>query len=231
VVFESKLFRAAELADSVGLEALAALLTWRSGRFEFETSVAPDLPAQAPVPLDVALWEATQGAATPARVPQEAVTSAATVDVAEAEPADACVELCDLATDDDNLVPDDGDGVSWDGDGVPDDEDLGLDLALDLDFDRESQRGVTAAEETNPLDVSAIQKDFSRLSPTATLSVDQAAVDAAHGELGKIEEALVDLASVGMTVAKAVDVIPEPDDDVYRALAGLADRGLVRLDA
>jgi len=136
----------------------------------------------------------------------------------------------EIAFDDGDIVSDDGEIAFDDGDIVSDDYDeIEFDLDLELDFERESQPEPVAAEELQPPRPAIAEVDFSRLSPTATLSVDQAAVDDAQGELGKIEEALVDLASVGMTVAKAVDVIPEPDDDVYRALAGLADQGLVKL--
>jgi hypothetical protein len=63
----------------------------------------------------------------------------------------------------------------------------------------------------------------------ATLSIDPAKLDAARSELGQTEEAIVDLATVGMTVAKVIDVIPEPDVEVRQAIHGLVVRGLIRL--
>jgi Tfp pilus assembly protein PilZ len=272
VAFENGIFLGAELADSTGFEALATLLTWSSGRFELEKSVTLELPEQGPVPLDVALWEAAQGTAAPARTTHETEAPASAVAASEVALAGDRVESCDVASDDDDvaldddeiafadddiasddsdiafdegdvasddgeiafddgdIVSDDGDVASDDGDVFSDDYDeIEFDLDLELDFERESQPEPVAGEELQPPRPAIAEVDFSRLSPTATLSVDQAAVDDAQGELDKIEEALVDLASVGMTVAKAVDVIPEPDDDVYRALAGLADQGLVKL--
>lgn len=202
VVLENGLFRAAELAGSAGFEALAALLAWRSGRFEYETDVAPGLPEQAPVSLDVALWEARRAAAAAPGVGGGA---------ADRDPDGSGAE--DFGVDD----------VAFAGEGD-------LDFEVDIDLERASQRGSEEPEQSQPTDPLEWFTDLSRLSPQATLSVNQAAVDAAQGELDKIEQALVDLASVGMSVGKVVEVIPEADHEVYRALRGLADRGLVRFE-
>jgi len=202
VAFEKGLFRGAEAAGCTGLEALALLLTWQEGTFEFETHTEAGLPEQAPLPLEVAIREAAQesvGSAGPA----PAVASP------RAEPGQAAP----------------ADDLDLDLDSDPD-----LEIELDLEVDREPTNGSVAAE-VPPLSHAACesigQVDFTRLPPNATLSIDQVAVDAARGDLGKTEEALIDLAAVGLTVAKAMDVIPEPADDIHRALSELVDRGLI----
>lgn len=47
--------------------------------------------------------------------------------------------------------------------------------------------------------------------------------------LSKVEAALLDLARAGFTVHRALDVIPEPDPEIYRALRSLSDHGLIEL--
>ena len=58
------------------------------------------------------------------------------------------------------------------------------------------------------------------------------APDAAVPQLGqealsKVEEAVLDLARADFTVQRIVDVIPETDTEILRALASLSDRGIV----
>jgi hypothetical protein len=48
-----------------------------------------------------------------------------------------------------------------------------------------------------------------------------------RSEIGKIEQAVLDLALVGMPVGRMVDVIPEPELEVYRALDALMERGIL----
>jgi Tfp pilus assembly protein PilZ len=196
VAFEKGLFRGAEAASCTGLEALALLLTWQEGTFEFETYAEVGLPEQAPLPLEVAIREAAQESVGSAG-PTPAVASP------RAEPGQTA---------------------------PADDLDLDPDSEFELELDREAMNGSVVAEAPQLSHVppeSIGQVDFTRLPPDATLSIDQAAVDAVRGDLGKTEEALLDLAAVSMTVAKAMDVIPEPADDVHRALSGLVDRGLI----
>ncbi len=50
-----------------------------------------------------------------------------------------------------------------------------------------------------------------------------------EGELTKLESAVLDLAGVGFNVLRIVDVIPEPDPEIYWALASLSDRGVIDL--
>ena len=49
------------------------------------------------------------------------------------------------------------------------------------------------------------------------------------GALSKLEEALLDVAQAGFTVQRALEVIPEPDSEVFRALRSLIDAGMLEL--
>ncbi|MBW2290031.1 MAG: PilZ domain-containing protein [Deltaproteobacteria bacterium] len=74
--------------------------------------------------------------------------------------------------------------------------------------------------------------DRSRLPDDATVV---AAADAAEPQLGqdslsKIEAAVIDLARAGFTILRIIDVIPEPDLEILRALESLADRGVIRFE-
>jgi Tfp pilus assembly protein PilZ len=56
-----------------------------------------------------------------------------------------------------------------------------------------------------------------------------AAAGSAGAELGKLERAVLDLVQAGFPVRRIVDVIPEPDPLILRALDALIDAGLVRV--
>jgi hypothetical protein len=49
------------------------------------------------------------------------------------------------------------------------------------------------------------------------------------GALSKVEEALLDLAQAGFTVQRALEVIPEPDPEIFRALQSLIDGDMLEL--
>jgi Tfp pilus assembly protein PilZ len=49
------------------------------------------------------------------------------------------------------------------------------------------------------------------------------------GALSKVEEALLDVAQAGFTVQRALEVIPEPDPEIFRALRSLIDAGMLEL--
>jgi Tfp pilus assembly protein PilZ len=49
------------------------------------------------------------------------------------------------------------------------------------------------------------------------------------GALSKLEEALLDLAQAGFTVQRALEVIPEPDAEIFRALRALVDGEMLEL--
>jgi hypothetical protein len=48
---------------------------------------------------------------------------------------------------------------------------------------------------------------------------------------GKAVEAVLDLARAGFNIQRIVDVIPEPDPEIYAALAQLLDSGAISFDA
>jgi Tfp pilus assembly protein PilZ len=47
---------------------------------------------------------------------------------------------------------------------------------------------------------------------------------------GKLEQAVLDLARAGFSVQRILDVIPEPDTEIYRALEALFAEGVIRLE-
>jgi Tfp pilus assembly protein PilZ len=49
------------------------------------------------------------------------------------------------------------------------------------------------------------------------------------GALSKVEEALLDVAQAGFTVQRALEVIPEADPEIFRALRSLIDAGMLEL--
>ncbi len=53
--------------------------------------------------------------------------------------------------------------------------------------------------------------------------------EATRDPLSKVEEAILDLAQAGSTVQRLIDVIPEPDPEILRALGALMDAGLVEI--
>lgn len=61
----------------------------------------------------------------------------------------------------------------------------------------------------------------------ARLAVSSRPVD--EPSLSKVEAAVLDLARAGFTVHRTLDVIPEPDPEIYRALRSLCDHGLIEL--
>jgi Tfp pilus assembly protein PilZ len=66
-------------------------------------------------------------------------------------------------------------------------------------------------------------------APDAVPSLAPAAPPSAGAELGKLERAVLDLVQAGFPVKRILDVIPEPDPAILRALESLIDEGLVRL--
>jgi Tfp pilus assembly protein PilZ len=49
------------------------------------------------------------------------------------------------------------------------------------------------------------------------------------GVMSKVEEALLDVAQAGFTVQRALEVIPESDPEIFRALRSLIDAGMLEL--
>ncbi len=141
LVFERGTLRAARLGVVQGVKALARMLEWAEGRFEFHARIDPSLPeseASEPMPVEAALLEARR--------------------------------LIDASA-----------GV-----------------------------------------------DRSEFPPDARLHVDQVK-RAAAGDLGKLQNAILDLASAKMKVQRVLDVVPEADQEIYLALYGLVEQGIIEV--
>jgi Tfp pilus assembly protein PilZ len=140
VAFESGCLVSARLGSLVGLKALARLIQWTDGEFEFHSRVEAGAFDEAPIPLDAAVLEAVR-------------------------------QLDELALVDTDPFP-----------------------------------------------------------PASHLVVSEKAL-AAAGEIGPVEAALIDLARAGFSVQGALDVIPEPDVEIYRALESLVARRCLELQS
>lgn len=139
VVFERGMLCGVQLGEAFGRKALARVLAWRTGTFEFTAKASPASYRGDPVPLDAAI--------------------------------------------------------------------LGALRLLD-----ESRRTAPGA-----------------FPPAARLRVDREKLAAAACELSQAEEAILDLAAVGMSLGKVIDAIPEPDEEIRQLLARLVERGLIAL--
>ncbi|MDH3212133.1 MAG: PilZ domain-containing protein [Myxococcales bacterium] len=75
--------------------------------------------------------------------------------------------------------------------------------------------------------------DPGRFPPEARVRVAVAAESGASEQppVGKLEEAVLDLARAGFTVQRILDVIPEPDADIYRVLESLGQAGTIAVEA
>ena len=71
--------------------------------------------------------------------------------------------------------------------------------------------------------------DRRRLAPDAVPRLAPAAAPSAGADLGKLERAVLDLVQAGFPVRRILDVIPEPDPAILRALESLVDEGLIDL--
>ena len=80
-------------------------------------------------------------------------------------------------------------------------------------------------EATRRLDEAA-RADATRLEPKLRFRIDREAL-AAAGALSKVEEAVLELAGVGLTVRRILDVVPEDDAPVSEALLALIERGIL----
>jgi Tfp pilus assembly protein PilZ len=137
VGFEKGLLRVARCGAATGLKALVRIVGWRDARFEFHARLDPVEAAEAPLPFEGAVLDAT-------------------------------------------LLHDEG--------------------------ARPGRRRI--APDAVP-----------RLAPSTPGSV--------GAELGKLERAVLDLVQVGFPLRRILDVIPEPDPSILKALDALIDEGLV----
>jgi hypothetical protein len=67
------------------------------------------------------------------------------------------------------------------------------------------------------------------IAPAARLELVRERLADTATPLGKTEEAVIELAAAGFTVRRILDVIPENDATIRVAIAGLLERGVVRL--
>jgi Tfp pilus assembly protein PilZ len=75
----------------------------------------------------------------------------------------------------------------------------------------------------------AVRPDRRPPAPGAIPRLAPAAAGSAGADLGKLERAVLDLVQAGFPVRRILDVIPEPDPLILRALDALVDAGLVQI--
>ena len=73
------------------------------------------------------------------------------------------------------------------------------------------------------------QVEVERFPLHAHVTLVEGADPDAYESPSKVEAAILDLARAGFTVQRMLDVIPEPDPEIFRALQNLRDAGLVEL--
>jgi hypothetical protein len=69
--------------------------------------------------------------------------------------------------------------------------------------------------------------DRSRLPPDARPRIAQAKTEG--DDLSKVEVTVLELVRAGFTVQRMIDVIPEPDPEIYRALVSLSESGAISI--
>ncbi len=75
----------------------------------------------------------------------------------------------------------------------------------------------------------ARRPDRRKLLPNAVPRLAAAAASSAGAELGKLEQAVLDLVQAGFAWQRILDVIPEPDPVILGALEALVDEGLIQV--
>ena len=80
------------------------------------------------------------------------------------------------------------------------------------------------------LHAARLEDEMARIDPRRFPDAGELRVVEEPGEeLGKLEAAVLDLARVGFPVRRILEVIPEPDAEIYAALNALTDRGILSL--
>ena len=213
----------AQLGSLCGREALDRMLDWTDGSFEFEALVDDGLVDGERIPVsDLGGAPAMPGAAASEPLPEverdEVVEEGATED----GPL-TLMDLDELDLGEDPAEPDlelDGPEIEIEDDDEPEDEEEEAVFEFELDDDELGD----LSEDVEP----GLAVDAAPIAPEATLC---AVPGAADGEdLSKTEQAVLDLAAASMTVAQAVDIIPEADVEVYAAVQSLLDQGMLSLD-
>ncbi|MCA9503866.1 MAG: PilZ domain-containing protein [Spirochaetaceae bacterium] len=159
----------AEIGALRGVEALATLIGWGDGRFEFQATVDGALAAsEAPGPsLEGAVLEA----------------------------------VCQL-------------------------DERERDAALDGET-ADADDGEAWQEPFAGLDESEADDDFVVLDADSTFAIDATERAAQAGSLGKVEEAVLELAGAGMSLARLFEIIPEPPERIQSAVESLVELGVL----
>jgi Tfp pilus assembly protein PilZ len=89
------------------------------------------------------------------------------------------------------------------------------------DQDWAEQTVVMSSEKTPPTLIS--------IGPESVFAVNAELEESTRVVLGKIQEAVLDLAKSGVPVSKLLEIIPEDEATVYRALEELVESGILRL--
>ena len=108
------------------------------------------------------------------------------------------------------------------------DTDLGMWVMNDETEDDQSRLEREYEQEAIRQREELIRAEFNGiLDPAACFAIDG---EALHGEssLTKIEEAVIDLVAARFSVRRILDVIPQPDADVFAALKSLLDGEIIR---
>jgi len=71
--------------------------------------------------------------------------------------------------------------------------------------------------------------DLSVLPPDAKVCFESTPAGPGGAEISKVEDAVLDLARGEFTIRRIVDMIPEPDVEILRAITFLADLGSVTI--
>ena len=190
IAFEQGQLRKAQVGHDCGIPALAKMLSWKEGSFEFQARVDVTEFAEAPLPLEGAILDAMRQADGGSRVD----------DGAAAEDADADPVALELDALEEELIEVDDDLLAHD---LLSDEPTPTEVLFDL-------------PETFPAE--------------ACLGIETDAGDSVRHELNKTEQAVLDLAQVGMSVGKVLEVIPEPPEALQAVIRSLVERGLLAVD-
>lgn len=214
----------AQVGQISGREALDELLSWNEGSFAFEGQADEALVAGAVIPVSEVTGEvASDAAGTAASLAYESETPA---DESEEELVLMDLEELDAPPppqpESEGAIDLDAEEATGEGRSV---DEAGDPTGFVPDGDHSLGDFVLADDEAEEIEA-RLQLDAAPIDPQSTLV---ATGKGDRSELSKTEEALLDLAAVGMTVAKAVEIIPEDDGPIYDALRNLLDEGFLTL--
>ncbi len=213
VVFEGGNLCAARLGSLTSVEALKAMLSWRDGSFEFQARADEvDLEGEA-VPLSRAIANALGETGQQTDDGLDSALEALSMDFEDELDLDHNMKQTEDGTpppageaDLDNVMR---------GSVRPEDGERPVEKTNE-------EPAKSAGPIPSPRPNSQLQIDLE-----TTFTVDIGAADAIRDELTKTEEAILELALVGMSVERIIDVIPEPEPEVYSSLDDLMERDLI----